>query len=174
MPLKDLILKIKQDMHVNLHNSHNYKIALLLIIFRISSFFAQSNYRLVCIIGMPVRIFYRVISEFLYGIELGDKMDCGGGLRIDHGFSLVVNRDVIIGSFVTLKNSTTIGNRLYRDGSLGGSPVIEDHVLIGPNTVIFGEITVGEGSIIGAGSCVNKDIPKSSIAYGNPVQVKPK
>lgn len=33
-------------------------------------------------------------------------------------------------------------------------------------------VTIGENSVIGAGSIVTKDIPKDSIAFGNPAQLK--
>ncbi len=55
-----------------------------------------------------------------------------------------------------------------------GSIVIEEDVWIGSNTVILPGITIGRGSIIGAGSVVTKDIPKYSIAYGNPAKVHSK
>ena len=32
-------------------------------------------------------------------------------------------------------------------------------------------VTIGENSVIGAGSVVTKDIPKNSVAYGNPCRV---
>ncbi|MFR1295413.1 MAG: hypothetical protein ACLSBH_08275 [Coprobacillus cateniformis] len=32
-------------------------------------------------------------------------------------------------------------------------------------------VTIGSGSVIGAGSVVNKDIPKNVVAFGNPCRV---
>lgn len=55
-----------------------------------------------------------------------------------------------------------------------GPVVIEEDVWIGSNTVILPGITIGRGSIIGAGSVVTNDIPKYSIAYGNPAKVHTK
>ncbi|MEE0016116.1 MAG: sugar O-acetyltransferase [Clostridia bacterium] len=48
---------------------------------------------------------------------------------------------------------------------------IEDNVWIGANSTVCGGVTIGEGSIIGAGSVVNKDIPEGVIAVGNPCRV---
>ncbi|AKN31290.1 transferase [Clostridium carboxidivorans P7] len=48
---------------------------------------------------------------------------------------------------------------------------IEDDVWIGANAVVCGGVTIGKGSIIGAGSVVNKDIPAGVIAVGNPCKV---
>ena len=48
---------------------------------------------------------------------------------------------------------------------------IEDDVWIGANSTVCGGVTIGKGSIIGAGSVVNKDIPSGVIAAGNPCRV---
>lgn len=48
---------------------------------------------------------------------------------------------------------------------------IEDNVWIGANSTVCGGVTIGKGSIIGAGSVVNKDIPEGVIAVGNPCRV---
>lgn len=48
---------------------------------------------------------------------------------------------------------------------------IEDDVWIGGNATILPGVTIGKGSIIGAGSVVTKDIPKMTIAVGNPAKV---
>ena len=48
---------------------------------------------------------------------------------------------------------------------------IEDDVWIGGNATILPGVTIGKGAIIGAGSVVTKDIPKMTIAAGNPAKV---
>ena len=49
--------------------------------------------------------------------------------------------------------------------------VIKDHVLIGAKSIILKGVTIGEVSVIGAGSVVVKDIPANCIAAGNPCKV---
>ncbi|MCR5546639.1 MAG: sugar O-acetyltransferase [Lachnospiraceae bacterium] len=44
-------------------------------------------------------------------------------------------------------------------------------VWIGANTVIVPGVTIGDNSVIGAGSVVTKDIPENVVAYGNPCRV---
>ncbi len=48
---------------------------------------------------------------------------------------------------------------------------LEDDVWIGANATVCGGVTIGKGSIIGAGSVVVKDIPSGVIAAGNPCRV---
>ena len=46
-----------------------------------------------------------------------------------------------------------------------------DNVWIGGSVVILGGVTIGENTIIGAGSVVTRDIPANSFAAGNPCRV---
>ncbi len=48
---------------------------------------------------------------------------------------------------------------------------IEDNVWLGSRVIILGDVTIGEGAIIQAGSCVTTDIPKLAIAGGHPATV---
>ena len=49
--------------------------------------------------------------------------------------------------------------------------VIEDDCWIAANVVVCGGVTIGRGSVIGAGSVVTRDIPAGSLAAGNPCRV---
>lgn len=58
------------------------------------------------------------------------------------------------------------------EGISTSKPVtLEKDVWIGANAVICGGVTIGEGSVIGAGSVVTKDIPPMVVAAGNPCRV---
>ncbi|POB65431.1 galactoside O-acetyltransferase, partial [Vibrio vulnificus] len=48
---------------------------------------------------------------------------------------------------------------------------IKDNVWIGANSVVLPGVTIGENSVIGAGSVVTKDIPANVVAVGNPCRV---
>lgn len=58
------------------------------------------------------------------------------------------------------------------EGVSTSSPItLEDDVWIGANATVIGGVTIGKGSIIGAGSVVVRDIPQGVIAVGNPAKV---
>ena len=48
---------------------------------------------------------------------------------------------------------------------------IEDNCWLASSVIVCGGVTVGEGSVIGAGSVVTRDIPPHSLAAGNPCRV---
>lgn len=49
--------------------------------------------------------------------------------------------------------------------------IIGKNVWIGGRTIILPGVTIGDNTVIGAGSVVTKDIPADTIAYGNPCKV---
>lgn len=53
-------------------------------------------------------------------------------------------------------------------------PTIKKGAQIGCNVTILPFVTIGENSLIGAGSVVTTDIPANSVAYGNPAKVRKK
>lgn len=63
-----------------------------------------------------------------------------------------------------------IENRINTKGT-SRPVIIEDCVWIGANSIILPGVTIGKGSVIGAGSVVTKNIPPMSIAAGNPAKV---
>ncbi len=150
-------------------NRQNFKAQLVLFMFRLVQAF--NRYTITKIIFYPYFMFYRLAVEWHLGIELPRKLTIGKGLSLYHGQALVVNKDTIIGSNCTLRNSTTIGHKKLADGTFTRCPVIGNNVDIGANVCIIGGIAIGDNVIIGAGSVVVKDVPPDCVVVGNPARV---
>lgn len=101
---------------------------------------------------------YRVLIEWILGVELPWKTSVGPGLRLYHGVGIVINDGAIIGSDVVLRQNVTIGH--IRAGQ--GSPTIEDRVQFGAGAIVLGEITVGHDSRIGPGVVLTNSVPPFS------------
>jgi len=63
-------------------------------------------------------------------------------------------------------------DRHSKDAVVSSAPVrIEKNVWIGAAAIILKGVTIGENSVIGAGSVVVRDIPSNCVAAGNPARV---
>ena len=78
---------------------------------------------------------------------------------------------IILGDNVTVGLRSTIFAHMYSEkfepGKHVGLVTIEKNVYIGPHCVIFPDVTIGEGSVIAAGSMVSKSVPPG-VLYGPP------
>ena len=85
--------------------------------------------------------------------------------------TIIIGKNCDISSRVNIISGThkidMHGQRSAGDG-IGKDIVISDGVWIGFGASVLPGITIGEKSIIGAGSVVTKDIPAYTIAVGNP------
>lgn len=102
-------------------------------------------------------------------IEIHPGATIGKGLFIDHGTGVVIGETAVIKDFVTIYQGVTLGGTGKEKGKR--HPTIEDHVVIGANAIILGNITIGRGARIGAGAIVTKSVPENSTVVGNPARI---
>ncbi|MNL04476.1 Serine acetyltransferase [compost metagenome] len=165
----DMFRKIKTDFH---HNAMNMKCWIVLPLFRIAHVFGKRRKQpFIALLGTPYLLVYQILVEWTLGVEIPAMTKIGEGLTIHHGQGLVINGNTIIGNRVLLRHNTTIGSKMNPDGTPGKSPVIEDEVDVGSNVVILGNIRIGKGAKIGAGSVVLKDVPAGAVVAGNPARL---
>jgi len=107
---------------------------------------------------------YNWIVRHKENFKLGKKTDIGAFCYINAKEGVIIEDDVQIGAGVKVYSIDTISNKK-------GKVILKKNCKIGANSVILPNITVGENSIIGAFSFVNKNIPDNVIAFGVPVKV---
>lgn len=159
---------ILQDWKVNRSNT---KGRIILLLFRIANF--CSTNRLYYFIGFPYLMFYRILVEWFFSIEIPWNTKIGRNLKLYHGQALVMTANVIIGENCVLRHSTTIGNKQLPGSGFSASPVIGNFVDIGSNVCIIGPIKIGDHSMIGCGAIVVKDVSANHVATGNPAIQRP-
>ena len=108
-------------------------------------------------------------SRFWTGIEIHPGARIGRRFVIDHGMGIVIGETTIIGNNVSLYQGVTLGGTGKEKGKR--HPTIGDYVVVACGAKVLGSFTVGEGSKIGAGSVVLKEVPPYSTVVGIPGRV---
>lgn len=107
-------------------------------------------------------------------IEIGNNVGISGSSIISTK-KIKIGSNVLIGSGVVILDSdmhpVNYKERLENLKAVSSPVIIEDDVFIGARSIILKGVTIGEGSVIGAGSVVTTDIAPYSIACGNPAVI---
>lgn len=111
--------------------------------------------------------------------EFGKNITIGDNVYINFGCIILDCSEVTIGSHTLLgpniglyaaNHSTDATERI--NGGCYGKPIhIGNNVWLGGDVKVLQGVTIGDNTIIGAGSIVTKDIPDNVIAVGNPCKV---
>jgi putative colanic acid biosynthesis acetyltransferase WcaB len=118
--------------------------------------------------GRLISVLCQVVCSLVFGVEIPSACAIGPGLRLYHPHSIVLNPSVRMGAGCHLRQNTTVGNVIDRDGVEGGSPTIGDGVELGAGCVVLGPVQVGAHARIGALAVVTKDVPAWGVVVGNP------
>jgi serine O-acetyltransferase len=109
------------------------------------------------------------VSRFLTGIEIHPAARLGPGLFIDHGMGVVIGETSEVGENVTLLQGVTLGGTSLKREKR--HPTLGDNVVVGAGAKIIGAFKIGDGSRIGAGSVVVREVPPNSVVVGVPGRV---
>lgn len=125
--------------------------------------------------------------------NLGQRTVVLPPLRCDYGYNIRTGADCFVNYNTTLLDAApiTLGNNVFvgpdcgfytaihpldakrrNDGLERAQPItLGNNVWIGGHTTILPGVTIGDGSVIGAGSVVTRNIPPHVVAVGNPCRV---
>ncbi len=108
------------------------------------------------------------VSE-VFAADIHPAVRIGPGLMIDHLTGVVIGETAVIGSNVSMLHGVTLGGTGKEQGDR--HPKIGDDVLIGANASILGNIRIGDGCRVGAGSVVLRDVPPCKTVVGVPARI---
>ena len=109
----------------------------------------------------------RISVEF--GVDIHPAARIGHGILLDHATGLVIGETAVVGNNVSLMQSVTLGGT----GKVSGDrhPKVGDGVLISAGAKVLGNITIGRGAKVGAGSVVLNDVPAHTTVAGVPAEI---
>ena len=136
-----------------------------------------------------------IIKSYSYieGTHIGQRCEIGPFARLRPG--TILSEQVKVGNFVEVKN-TSIGSKTKAnhlsyigDAKIGSNTnigagtifcnydgqnkhrtIVGENVFVGSNASLIAPLRIGNGSIVAAGSAINRDVPSESLAITRPVQ----
>ncbi len=133
-------------------------------------------------LGNNVTILRNTIIECTGVIkDLGEGLTIGNNVGISQNCFIQVRGKVEIGSNVMFGPNVSIFSEnhgfadlivpMINQPTIRGQVIIEDDVWLGTRAVILSGVRIGKGSIVAAGSVVNKDVPPYAIVAGVPAKI---
>lgn len=135
-------------------------------------------------IGTNVSVGLPFICDYGMNISIGNNVSINMNCTFVDCNKIEIGNNVLIASNVQLYTAThpvELTDRLTPDWSpttgeyfcrTYALPIkIGNNCWLGGGVIVLPEVTIGDGSVIGAGSVVTKNIPANSVAVGNPCRV---
>ena len=120
----------------------------------------------------PLKLYYTVrlkLMSYKTLIQIPAQTEIGEGFYIGHSGRVIINPAAKLGKNINVSTGVVIGyeNR----GKRKGAPTIDGNCWIGANSVIVGNVHIGEDVMIAPLTFVNFDVPPHSIVIGNPAKI---
>ena len=120
----------------------------------------------------PLKLYYTVklkLMSYKTQIQIPARTKIGEGFYIGHTGRVIIHPEAVLGKNMNIGTGVTIGyeNR----GVRCGAPTFDGNCWIGTNSVVVGNIKIGEDVMIAPLTFVNFDVPSHSIVIGNPAKI---
>ena len=107
------------------------------------------------------------VSE-VFAVDIHPAAEIGSGILLDHATGLVIGETAVVEDHVSLLHEVTLGGTGKETGDR--HPKVRSGVLIGAGAKILGNVEIGEGAKVAAGSMVLNDVPAHCTVAGVPAQ----
>jgi serine O-acetyltransferase len=114
-------------------------------------------------------LFLQSRNSQAFGVDIHPAAKIGKGVMFDHATGIVVGETAVIEDNVSILQNVTLGGTGNESGDR--HPKVRKNVMVGAGSKILGNIEIGKGSKVGAGSVVLNDVPEHVTVAGVPAQV---
>lgn len=139
-----------------------YKGFLALQAYRIAHWLWHQNRR-------ALAIFLQSQIAIVFGVDIHPAAKIGSGVMFDHATGIVIGETAVVENDVSILQSVTLGGTGKENGDR--HPKIREGVMIGAHATILGNIEIGKGAKIGAGSVVLDPVLPHTTVAGVPAKV---
>lgn len=101
-----------------------------------------------------------------FGVDIHPAALIGKGVMFDHATGIVIGETAVVEDNVSILQSVTLGGTGNEIGDR--HPKVRSGVMIGAGTKVLGNIEIGEGAKVGAGSVVLRDVEPHTTVVGVP------
>jgi len=114
-------------------------------------------------------LFFQNRMSCKFGVDIHPAARLGHGILLDHATGLVIGETAVVGNNVSILQSVTLGGTGKEQGDR--HPKVGNGVLISAGAKILGNISIGDGAKVGAGSVVLEDVPDHVTVAGVPARI---
>lgn len=114
-------------------------------------------------------LYLQSLTSETFCVDIHPAAKIGCGILLDHATGFVAGETAVIESNVSILHAVTLGGTGKERGDR--HPKVRSGVLLGAGAKILGNVEIGEGAKVGAGSVVLKDVPPHTSVAGVPAQI---
>lgn len=112
--------------------------------------------------------FFQSHIALTFGVDIHPAAQIGKGILLDHATGIVIGETTVVEDDVSILQEVTLGGTGKESGDR--HPKVRHGVLISAGAKILGNIEIGAGARIGAGSVVLKDVAAKTTVVGVPAE----
>lgn len=114
--------------------------------------------------------FLNKCMKIIHKIYICPNTEIGAGFLPLHSFNILIGLSKI-GVNCNILHNVTIRSREFSEEGKVDINTIGNNVWIGTGSIILGNIRIGDGATISAGSVLSKNVPDGCLVAGNPARV---
>lgn len=136
-------------------------------------FHALQSYRLAHYLWQagrkPLALYVQNRMSDLFGVDIHPGATLGSGIMMDHATGIVIGETAVVEDDVLFWHGVTLGGRNFKPEDR--HPKIRKGAALGAGSTLLGNIEVGAGAKIAAGSIVVHDVPAGKTVAGTPAKI---